>query len=665
MATITQSLRVPVTGQLPVEPVVRVKPTAARSATVANVGWRYRRRATITNTGSVPIANYLYAIDLGDTTPLTTTKAQADGDDVRVWHQGLEVQRSLVNWDSAAPTTLVWIVIPYLGAGESGIWDVVYGNANAVAAGIPTFAIYDGLGAPDITTAGAGRSTNAIHKYPINPVAANAGKGGWPLSSGTAQPNPDFSAPMAWQLVNTKPSDDDRWQEAYSTYVDTNTYYQGRFEARRATQGALTVTRNSGNDGVSLRNPVGIESVTFDLIWQNDQLSDSDETPIGQVVLLTRNGDDEEWKTLWSSNALAAADTVIASSTKTPAAAVREIAFAVWPYEGDNIDPGARPDRFVNAAWNSVLEVNIDDSIVTQSLAAEEEIYELATELRVGGGGDAVGIPPYHSVTLGNADQESGKGTPRFGVALNQNVVIDSEKRRTEVWNSGLTAKVEDAPIPAVVAVQGIKALDGSTVEQSSQDWLTLHPVENPLTNPSADADVTGWTRGTVTANVTAAALTRVTATFDSTPAAFGVTISANTAGAGAIVEEIANDYLPVGDLDSVTVGMAVRTADADLQPTPSVWWYDAEQAFLSKSVQADWTQSPIDTWHRRYFAAAVPDGAVYYRVGVTIKDKVGAQTGAVRWDTVEPNDTEIAVIDVSSGTLEIGVEFRDRNVIA
>jgi hypothetical protein len=112
MATITQSLHVPVTGQLPVEPTVRVKPTTARSATVANVGWRYRRRCTITNTGDVPISNYLYAIDLGDTTPLTTTKAQADGDDVRVWHQGLEVQRALVNWDSAAPTTLVWIVIP-------------------------------------------------------------------------------------------------------------------------------------------------------------------------------------------------------------------------------------------------------------------------------------------------------------------------------------------------------------------------------------------------------------------------------------------------------------------------------------------------------------------------------------------------------------------------
>jgi hypothetical protein len=665
MATITQSLHVPVTGQLPVEPTVRVKPTTARSATVANVGWRYRRRCTITNTGDVPISNYLYAIDLGDTTPLTTTKAQADGDDVRVWHQGLEVQRALVNWDSAAPTTLVWIVIPYLGAGESGIWDVVYGNANAVSAGIPTFALYDGLTAVDITTAGASRSTNAKHVYKVDRVAANAGLGGWPLSSGTTQPDPDFSAPGAWQLVNTKASDDDRSQEAYSTYVDTNTYYQGRFEARRATQGALTVTRHSGNDGVALRNPVGIESITFDLIWQNDQLSDADVTPIGQVVLLTRNGDDEEWKVLWSSNALAAADTAIASSTKTPTAAVREIAFAVWPYEGDNIDPGARPDRFVNAAWDSTLEVNIDDSVVTQSLAAEEEIYELATELRVGGGGDTVGIPPYRSVTLGNADQEAGAGTPRFAVALNQNVVIDSAKRRTEVWNSGLTAKVEDAPIPAVTAVQGLKSLSGDTVEQASHDWLTLHPVENPLANPSAETDATGWTRGTVTANVTAGALTRVTSPVDSGTGAFSVTISANTAGAGAIVEEIADEYLPVGDLDAVWVGMAVRTADADLQPTPSVWWYDASQVFLSKSVQADWTQTPINTYHRRLFAAAVPDGAAYYRVGVTIKDKTGAQTGAVRWDTVEVNDTEIAVLDVSSGTLEIGVEFRDRNVIA
>ena len=509
MATITQSALVPLTGQVPVEPKVRIKPTAARSATTANVGWRYRRRCTITNTGAVPIANYLYAIDLGDTTPLTTTKAQADGDDVRVWHQGAEVQRALVNWDSASPTTLVWIVVPYLGAGESGVWDVVYGNANAVSAGIPAFAIYDGLTAVDITTAGARRSTNAKHVYKVNRVAANAGLGGWPLSDGDAQPDVDFSAPMAWQLVNTKQSDDDRRQEAYSTYVDTNTYYQGRFEARRATQGALTVTRHSGNDGVALRNPVGIESVTFDLLWQNDQLSDSDDTPIGRVVLLTRNGDDEEWKVLWESAALAAADTTIASATKTPSAPVKEIAFAAWPYDGDNVDPGARPDRFINAAWKTTLEVNIDDSVVTQSLAAEEEIYELATELRVGGGGGAAGVAPYRSVLLGNSEEASGEGTPRFGVALNQNVVIDSELRKTEIWNSGLTAKTEDAPIPAVRAVQGVVAEDGSTVEQASQEWLTLRPEEDPLTNSSATVDAAGWTRGSVSTNMTVSARVR------------------------------------------------------------------------------------------------------------------------------------------------------------
>lgn len=664
MATTTQSLLLAVGGNRPTDPTLYLQPTVQRASPAANAGWKYRRRCTITNTGTEPISNYPYAIDLGVTTSLVSgSKAQSDADDVRVWQNGREVSRSLVDWNSAT-ATLVWIVIPYLGAGASLVWDVVYGNSAAVAGGIPALTLMDDLPAFDISTAGANRSTNAKWVYQVDRTAGNAGKGGWGLDSGTAQPNVSFGIPGAWQPANTRQSDDDRWQEAYSTYTATGTKYQGRFEARRALPGALTVGRNSGVDGVSIRNPLGLSSVRADLKWTNLEMGEAGSNPVGQVVILTRNSPDEEWGVLYSNNAVQATEATIATATYTPAAAVKEVAFAVWPYAGDNVDPAARPDRYVNAAWNSVLELNINSSVITQSLAAEEEIYELATELRYGGGGDSTPVAPYKAIRLGNAAQASGEGTPRFAVALNQQVKIDAAARKVDVWNSGLTAKVEDAPIPGYKAVDGILDSTGATTEGVSAEWIPLIPTTNPLTNPSADTAATGWSRGTVTAGITVNALSRDTGTFDSTPASFTATISANTSGTNGIVEEIASDYLPVGSRQSVSVGVAVRTENANIQPTPSIWFYDASQSFLSKAMQADWTVT-ASAFRRRLFAAAVPSAAVYYRVGVTARCKTSNPTGQYRFDTVEVNDTEIALLDVSSGTLSLRADWTEQHGFA
>lgn len=664
MASNSQGMLLPIVGEFSVDPVIRLQPTVQRSSPTANAGWKYRRRCTITNTGSEPIANYPYAIDLGDTTPLTTTKAQADADDVRVWHNGQEVARTLVDWDSGTHTTLCWIVIPYLGAGESQDWDVVYGNASAVSGGVPALTLLDDKPAFDISTTGANRSTNAKWIYNVNRVAANGGKGGWGLSTGSAQPSLGWGVPAAWQLVNTLPSDDDRLQEAYSTFVDTSTYYQGRFDAKRARPGSLVVGRNSGADGVSLRNPVGITSVRCDLRWLNLAIGDGDPTPIGKVVILTRNGQADTWVTLYSNAALQETEATIATATYTPAAAVKEVAFAAHPYSGANINAGARPDRYVYAAWYTTLEVNLNSSVITQSLAAEEEIYELATELRHGGGGETTPIPPYKRISLGNAAEASGKGTPRLACKLNEQIVVDTEKRTVEVWNSGVTAKVENAPIPAIRAVDGVLANDGSTVEQVSTEWMPLLPVVNPLTNPSADTAATGWTRGTVTAGITVNALSRDTGTYDSSPASLTATISGNTSGTNGIVEEIASDYLPVGNQEAVYVGAAVRTENANIQPTPSIWFYDSAQAFLSKAIAADWTVT-ASAFQRRIFAAAVPSGAVYYRAGVTARCKTSNPTGQYRFDTVEVNDTEIVLRDVATGTLVMTALWKSRYAFA
>jgi hypothetical protein len=55
--------------------------------------------------------------------------------------------------------------------------------------------------------------------------------------------------PGAWQLATTLIGNDDRSQQAYSSYVATGTKYQARFEARRAKAGSIVVTESNGADG--------------------------------------------------------------------------------------------------------------------------------------------------------------------------------------------------------------------------------------------------------------------------------------------------------------------------------------------------------------------------------------------------------------------------------
>lgn len=657
----TQSVLFDVDGELPTQPRIHLQPTAQRAAPVANAGWKWRRRYTLTNTGDAPVFFHPHAIDLGDTTPLTTAKALASGNDVRVWINGREVRRTLVDWDSATHTTLCWIVIPYLAAGGTMLVEVVYGNASAGSP--PTLTAMDDLPAFDIAATGANRSSNTKWIYKTDRVAANAGKGGWGLSSGTAQPDVNYAVPGGWSPILTRPGSDDCKQEAYSTYIDSGMKYQGRFQSRRARAGALVRDGNFGADGVFIRVPTGIASVRSDIRWINQAIGDTDTTPVGQVVILTRNQAGEDWKTLYSNAALQATEATIATATYTPAAAVKEVAYAVWPQDGLAVDLAARADRYIEAAWYTTLEVNLTASVITQTTTqAETEVYEIANELRSGGGGDTAAVPAYKSIYLGNYALGDGKDTPRAAVELNQQVVIDTARQAAEVWNSGLTARVEDFPLMAINAVDGLRDTNGSTIELFSADWMPFLPQVDPLTNSSAETDANNWTRGDVTADVTAGAISRDATTFDSTPAGFSVNITANTAGAGAIVENIADDYLPVGTRENVQVGAAVRTADTDLQPTLSVWFYDEDQVLLGgRYQQADWTVPAANAWYRRLFAVAVPEGAVFYRVGLTIKDKAGAQTGIVRWDTVAVNDTEIALLDVAAGAKTLSARWQPR----
>jgi hypothetical protein len=116
-------------GQATVHPVYQIGWTAQHSAKGTVVGQQYRRRMTLTNTQDRVLAPFPYRIDLGDTAALTTAKAQADGDDVRIIINGEDMTRKLIGFDLVQ--SYVWVTIPGMDAGEVLTIDVVYGNASA------------------------------------------------------------------------------------------------------------------------------------------------------------------------------------------------------------------------------------------------------------------------------------------------------------------------------------------------------------------------------------------------------------------------------------------------------------------------------------------------------------------------------------------------------
>jgi hypothetical protein len=413
-----QSVLFDVQGEWPTNPTIRVMATAQRATPTATVGWKYRRRVTVSNAGSDPIQNYPFAIDLGLTNGLVSGgKALSSGNDLRVVYQGKEIARNLTDWNSASFTSLVWVTIPYLaGGGASITYDVLYGNANA---GTPP-TLTPGLDKPafDIATAGANRSSNAKWVYLVDRTVANAGLGGWYLDSGTAQPNVKFNVPGAWQLATTLVGNDDRSQQAYSTYVATGTKYQGRFEARRAKAGSVVITEHNGADGVGLRNPVGISSVRCDLRFLNMAQGDTDTTPIGEVIILTRNNPGENFGAIYSNAALTDPEATIATATYTPASAVKEVYFAVWPNPGANdkklsIDPKARNDRYVNASWYTTLEVNIAPGVLVQSWTPAN----MGTALKawfaadqISGVADGAALATWQDLSANNLNATQGTG---------------------------------------------------------------------------------------------------------------------------------------------------------------------------------------------------------------------------------------------------------------
>lgn len=487
-----QSVSMPLEGEFPASPTIRLQPLLQRTAPVANAGWKWRRRYTLANSGDESLVNHPYALNIGPTNTLVSGgKMLASGNDLRVWINGQEVARNL-NTINSVTDCLVWIIIPYLQPNDSMMIEVVYGNP--VAGTPPTLVPMGDLPAFDIAATGASRSSNSSWVYLVDPTVASAGKGLWALSSGTVQGNYSTTVPGAWAPTLTIQAPDDVTQPPWVTYTATGTKYGAFLAARRARSGSTVVTTTRGADGVLLRVPVPIISIECDFFWFNQQVTDANITGIGQLVILNRQAQGDPWSKSYSNLTMQPTEVAIANAVRTLTSPSKEVAVATWPQNDVGVDLGARSDRYAQVRFGSTLKVALDSSLVVQAvLQAETEVYEIANEIRYGGGPYGEGpYGEYQKIVLGNAALASGAGTMRGAVELNQVLQIDNDAREVSVWDSSLTSRIETFPLTAVQAREGVYQ-GGVITDRPDPDWMTVQPVSNPMENPDASVESAPW----------------------------------------------------------------------------------------------------------------------------------------------------------------------------
>jgi hypothetical protein len=658
--SLTQSLSLTIDGNKATPAEVRLTPTSARTTKYSYAGWEYRRRYTITNNTGNALSNYPYALDLGTTNGLVSGgKALSTGNDLRVTIGGVEVARTLVNWNDGSFATLAWIVIPDLANGQALTCEVIYGNASA---GAPPTLAYPELPAFDITTAGTNRSTNAKWVYNVSRTAANKARGGWWIERGDAQPgSSDTSIPGAWRPVLTlNNAIDDIVQPRWSSYTDTLVYYQGRFDASRARDGSIVGSEVMDADGVMIEVPAGITSVRCDLEVQNQTITSASAERVGQIVIAGRNGDTGDWAAFYTNTTGYASNTTVTTATYTPSANMRQVAFAVWPYNGVAVPASATTGRVAAARWNTVLEVNIASAgIAFATSMAETACYDMTSALQLERDGTQANV--IRSQTkLGNFDQGAGAGTPRLMVALNEVVIVDGNRFTAQVWSAGAAAKVEDVPADCIGFVETAVDYQNATATRTAYGPLDLYPVANPLANPTFATDATGWSRLSATAGVTAAAIARSTAQFTTTPASGTVVVSANTAGAGAEVVD-GSDLLSLGTMRAVSVALDARSTATTVVMRPAVYWYDSSGNYVSRAIGDDYV--PVaNTWYRRVVAGTAPLNATQYRVGLVTFARNAGSTGTVFVDTITVNANELQFRDPDGGgSVSVSVSWAER----
>lgn len=301
----------------------------------------------------------------------------------------------------------------------------------------------------------------------------------------------------------------------------------------------------------------------------------------------------------------------------TPPSPVKHFGLACWPARSMAIPDDVESRVTLAVESDLTVYVAAEPLYVTQ-IEAETDIYELATELRLQGGANAVG--PYHALLVGNARQASGPGTPRAAVKVGtQGLQIDTERRTHTVWDTDFT--VQEEALPSHV----VRAMVGNLREVDATEIPSLSRIAATIPNATFAGNSTGWESHSGGGGWSA------TVAYDSSVggAANGsLKFTITSASAGTLLYR-SSTYLAVQAGDSVELSAWMRQNEAgSSSPRLGIAWYDATPTLLSTSMDqfygVDFNPANDQTL---VMTAPVPAGATQCRVlvGVTAEGNVPA----------------------------------------
>ncbi len=639
---IDQASLVTITGYGKTPVSYRVQPTTARTAGGTDLGATRRQKWRVTNNGTEPMVNFPLHLTINTAALVTATTMQADGDDLRVWRDGVEISRTLTGPNTT--TTKVWIVVPFLRNGEYQDYEIVYGNATATTP--PTLTAGVDLPAFDLAT-----SANGSWVYKTDDVVASAGLGLWYLDTGIAPPSEiRHGVPGAWQRAVTlfnSGNADDVSQFDFTEYVATGTKYRATFDAERGRKGGRQPSDNRQADGVAIHIPFGITKINVGFSILNERVLGTASSAIGKLVVLSRpNGQADRWSKILDYTTVQTTAIAIVAADYTAATNAKEMACAVWPFNEQQVNKNARGDRRIAASFNTDLTVTWPTANLAIALTeAEQTVYELAETLTVyEQSGRRVA---YRSLKLG------GDRTRRLAVELNQQILIDGAARRA--WLLDSTNAVLSAVSPnAIKAYQTIIGANGALSEVAGDDWPALYPVTNPLPNYQFLTDATGWSKVEVDADMTVSALAVV-------GGMLRTAITASTAAVNDTLAVRADQVIGIQGRQYIAVGFDVVTSNVNLRATPRVWFFSDALGAVALSAVDGTSYTPVaSVTSRRVDGFAVPADALSYRVGLKITSVTASQIGNVDVDQVYPNGPEVRLVDAGSpGSVDVDVLFR------
>ncbi len=652
--TYDEGMAVPVRGQARITPVVRIKGTAARTAKSTVRGWQYRKQRTITNNGDETLWRYPLRLTLGATDALVSGgKALASGNDFRVWIDGVDSPRTLIDWNTAS--SAVWILVNGLKAGGSKTIDFVYGNASAGSP--PTFAY------PDIPAIDLATSTNAVWIYLTDETAGNAGLGLWWLSSGTGSPKADTDVPAAWRPWLMHENRDDVLQRRRSFYTATGTKYHAILDAERWKEGATRYQTKGTADGVAIHHPLGMSKWRGDLRYENEAAASGGSVAVGKAVIRTRRSSGDPWVEVFSKNDVQATEVTVATADYTFAAPYPKHCYigvvpnpAVAGEDDDQeIPQDARKSAFIRLRSKTTWRIEVDDSLL--------DLGSLSSEVNVW---DAYGLVawnrvrdeyPYFKLAIGG-NGDSG----RLAMPLNNYLVLDGELRSAEEWDSTLAAKVRDV----AYAVQPYKVAQygATTIDLPTSDWFPTRPrrvVDRTAANLTFASGITGWTEQFEHASATIAWAPSAVAS-DGDSAAVSGTVSANTV-TGAIIGRFttttAAGKFPVVPGQKVVVVGDVRTTDLDLVPRLALIYYDANDAIVTTVYDTLVVPPAVDTYYTKFLLDTVPSTVTYARPTLAIWSVASGNTGAVRFDNIHVDENALSIDSLDTGAV-VEVEWTE-----